>query len=77
MSILDVIAFLFQFNDIAQENLPVTDYAGILSLLLLVGGIFFWVMVIVCVLLALFDGVRRLYTGARKMLPALRHETAE
>lgn len=77
MNTLDVIAFLFQFNNTTQEFLPVNDYAGFFALLLLGGGLFFWVMVIVCAMLALFNCVRRLYAGARAVMPAMKHETAE
>ena len=54
-----------------------TDHAGLVALIVLMGGIVFWFIVFVCAGIALMHGIKRLMVSAWDVLTQRRYETAE
>lgn len=78
MNILDVLAVLFDIHAITQEYLMIpSDFAGIASLLIMGGGVFFWLMLMAGIVLSVCRGISRLYWFSRDVIANWRTRTAE
>lgn len=66
--LLDAFSVLFEYDNLTEEYLPMYDYAGLAALALFLGGIMFWFLVLLAVVVGVARGIKRVYDSGRDLL---------
>jgi len=67
---MDALSLFSAYDTITQEHIAMYDYAGLLALLIFIGGVFFWFMVGFCATVAAGRGLVKLARSMRRVMPA-------